>query len=159
MRLTVGISARRRGDRLMARKIQYSVFAVADEPHCVWGWDLAERNLRFLDGLDEEYFHYIAEVHQDHLNETQAQKAAIALRANYHLSLETLFGLIGAAVQAPDCAVAWLLKARTEQIRSLTKSLVDGSNLFPCKLLKDQNYNMDNISNAVFLLYKLGPTW
>ena len=74
--------------------IQRCVFAVADTPYCVWGRDLSDRNLRFLDGVDADYFIYIAETHLGHIEGEHAQRASVALRAAYHLSLETFFSLI-----------------------------------------------------------------
>ncbi|WP_431284833.1 hypothetical protein ACQW02_08485 [Humitalea sp. 24SJ18S-53] len=117
----------------MTDSIQYSIFSVCDEPHCVWGWDLAERNIRFVNGIDDAYFDYIADTHQQHLNGKYAQQASIALRANYHLCLETLFGLIGATLQAPDCVVGWVLKANTYQLRTLVSSLCNNNMNFPVK--------------------------
>jgi hypothetical protein len=115
----------------MREDIQSRIFFVCDEPHCAWGWDLAERNLAFLDGIDEGYFEYIARTHHQHLEGEHAQRAAVALRANYHLCLETLFGLIGAALQAPDCAVGWVLKCSTTQLRTLTEALFRDTMGFP----------------------------
>ena len=32
-------------------------FAIDEEPHAVWGWDLADRNLNFLDSFRTDYFY------------------------------------------------------------------------------------------------------
>lgn len=123
----------RERETLMKQVMQHSVFAVCETPYCVWGWDLAERNLRFLDGVDEEYFTYVAETHTGHLDDKNAQLASVALQQAYHLSLETLFSLMGAALQAPDCVVGWILKAQTSQVRKLTSALQRGVMDFPMK--------------------------
>ena len=134
----------------MDRKIRYSVFAVGDEPHCVWARDLAERNMQFLDGIDGDYFRYIADTHQEHLANDHAQRAAIALRTNYYLSLETLFGLIGAALQAPDCAVGWVHRVRSEQLRAIVQSLSKRAMTFPIKWQPMGPLGFDKIAQLVF---------
>jgi hypothetical protein len=113
--------------------IQRCVFAVVDTPYCVWAWDLVDRNLRFLDGIDAGYFIYVAETHLSHIQGEQAQLASVALRAAYHLSLETFFSLIGAALQAPDCVAGWVLKAQTGQIREVVEALRQRRMRFPMK--------------------------
>lgn len=134
----------------MTNQIQNSVFAVLDEPFCAWGWDLAERNLLFLDGLDEGYFEYVARTHQEHLDGVDGQRAAIALRANYHLCLETFFGLVGAALQAPSCVAGWVLKVRTEQLRAFTKALADGTVPFPMAWKIDHQFDFLTVAKLIF---------
>src|SRR5258708_39573752 len=72
------------GKFLMHQGIQHCVFSVGEAPYCVWSWDLPERNLRFLDGVDADYFTYIAETHLGHIQGDRAQLASVALRAGYH---------------------------------------------------------------------------
>jgi len=45
--------------------------------------------------------------------------AAIALRMAYSQGLETLFAFLGAAVQAPDCVVGYLLRYENRDLNSL----------------------------------------
>jgi len=83
----------------------------------MWGDDLRKRNLEFLQSLDPGYFDYQARIHLPAVDESEeGQRAALALRAAYHHSLETLFSLLIAAVQAPNCVHAWLQKCRTRQL-------------------------------------------
>ena len=121
----------------MPQGIQQCVFSVGDASYCVWGWDLQDRNLRFLDGIDAEYFIYVAETHLGHIQGDRAQLASVALRAAYHLSLETFFSLVGAAVQAPDCVVGWMLKAQTAQIKQVVEALRRRTMPFPMKWKHD----------------------
>jgi len=54
----------------MSRKqLQYCIFVVNEEPYCVWGWDLEEQTLRFLDSLDPSHYEYLAEVHSNALSD------------------------------------------------------------------------------------------
>jgi hypothetical protein len=114
--------------------ISNQIFAVCAEPYCVWGWDLEEENSQFISEIDGSYFEYICETHLSALDGDNAQRAAVALRINYHLSLETLFGLIGAMLQSPRYVPGWILKATTNQIREITSSLERGVMTFPTKL-------------------------
>jgi hypothetical protein len=115
----------------MSIKIQSNIFAVCDRAYCGWDPDFAENNVSFINGVDEAYFDFIARIHQPHLQGEDAQRAAIALQANYYLSLETLFGLIGAALQAPHFIPGWILKASTAQVRALTKALCHNRMEYP----------------------------
>ncbi len=72
------------------------VFAVGDEPFCLWGYDLALENDSFLRSFDATYFEYIARVHLEHLEGDDAGRAAVSLRAAYHHGIEALFSLLGA---------------------------------------------------------------
>lgn len=85
-------------------------FAVRNQTYCVWDHDLSQRNDSFLRSLDGQYFRYQVEIHAPQLNGENAQRAAVALRAAYHHSLETLFSLLGALTQAPSCVAGWLPK-------------------------------------------------
>lgn len=113
--------------------IQHCVFAVTDEPYCVWGWDLPDRNRKFINQINAEYFEYVCRTHIEHIDGDNAQLAAMALRSSYYLALETLFGLIAAALQAPDCIAGWILKASTGDVRRMTKELADNRMQFPVK--------------------------
>lgn len=98
--------------------MQHSVFVVNKEPYCIWDIDLQRRNRQFLKGLDPAYFEYVLNAH---LATDDEQRSSIALRASLHHALETLFSLIGAYVQAPDCAYAWIAKCKNELLRDLRK--------------------------------------
>ncbi len=117
----------------MHPNIQHCLFAVVDDPYCVWGWDLPERNLNFIKQIDPEFFEYVCRTHREHIGGENAQLAAMALRSNYHLALETLFGLMAASLQAPDCLAGWILKATTSDVRLITKELAADRMKFPVK--------------------------
>ena len=82
------------------------VFAVADTPFCCWDHDHVERNVRFLSGVDTEHYWRLAEILAEHLEGAGAGTASIALRAAYHQGVETLFSMLGAYAQAPECLPA-----------------------------------------------------
>ena len=98
-------------------------FAVVDKPYSVFEWDLPERNLRFIRGLDAGYYAYLARTISQNITEEDQQRAAVALRIAYSHGLESLFALLFAALQAPDCTVAWLLKYRREDIVELANRI------------------------------------
>jgi len=113
-----------------ANGIVCSRFAVGETPYCVWEWDLTERNLEFIEGLKPELFAYLAEVHNRELTGEQPQLAALALRALYSQGLETLFALLMATVQAPDCIVGWLPKYTLTQLRDLVRKISTTQSIF-----------------------------
>jgi len=97
--------------------MQYTPFVVGGDYYCMWGDDLRKRSLEFLQSLVPEYFGYQAKVHLLGVDDSEdGHRAALALRAAYHHSLETLFSLLIAAVQAPNCVHGWLQKCTTKQL-------------------------------------------
>jgi BsuBI/PstI restriction endonuclease HTH domain/BsuBI/PstI restriction endonuclease domain len=83
--------------------VRFRIFPVADGGACCWGSDLEGQNRDFLASVDYRYFEYTARTHLPLLDGDGKHFAATALRIGYHHGLETLFTLIGAAIQAPDC--------------------------------------------------------
>jgi hypothetical protein len=117
--------------------MQHSIFAVDDLPYCVWDWDIRSVNLQFIQSIDPGYFEYSAGVHTDNLEGEDKQRAATALRSAYHHGLETLFALICATLQAPDCVVGWLQKYQPSQLRRMVTSINKGNADFLVKLKID----------------------
>ena len=90
---------------------QYGFFLVGERPFCLWDQDINKLNSNFLNGIDPEYFEYLADTNFEKLgDETEDihQHAALAIRAAFSQGLETLFALIFASVQAPHCVPAWM---------------------------------------------------
>src|SRR3990172_11004437 len=125
-------------------QIQHSVFKVDTEPHCVWEWDLRERNLEFINAINSRYFEYLAGVHLEKLKNEPEEKqlAAVALRTAYHHGMETLFTFLCATIQAPDCIFGWILMSRPSQIRQLVKKIGSGrDNIFNKQNLEYVSWN------------------
>ena len=91
-------------------KLSCSRFAIYETPCVVWGWDLPEENLRFLQGLDPDYFKHMVSLHSAELEGTDSQYAAVAIRVAYSHALECFFSLLAALIQAPDCVAGWLCR-------------------------------------------------
>jgi len=105
------------------------VFGVADNAFCCWEYNHVERNVRFLSGLDTEYYGRLAEMLAEHLDGDGGGTASIALRAAYHQAVETLFSMLGAYAQAPECVPAWLACCKSEDLRKIVEGLRRGSPL------------------------------
>lgn len=101
-------------------------FAVYQTPYCVWEQDLPERNLEFIKGLTPEFFEYLASTHAKELEGPHRQLAAMALRGAYSQALETLFAIMFATLQAPDCVIGWLPRYRQDDLESLVTSVAEG---------------------------------
>jgi hypothetical protein len=101
------------------KPLRYCMFVVDERPFCVWDWDLQARTLSFLDGIDPNYFIYLADVYTGSSDGEQQQYAALAIRTMYAQALETLFAFLGAALQAPLCVPAWLAKYQNAALDSL----------------------------------------
>ncbi|MEA2573141.1 MAG: hypothetical protein QOH93_439 [Chloroflexia bacterium] len=98
-------------------------FMIDETPYCVWGLDLAQIDLAFLNTLNAAYFDHIASIHGPLLEGDEAQYAATALRIAYSHALETLFALLAASIQAPHCIVAWMTKYKQVELESFVRKL------------------------------------
>jgi hypothetical protein len=134
--------------------LQKSIFLVNKEPCCIWDADLVERNTEFLDGLDTRYFDYVIETY---LYTNDRARAAVALRINFHHSMETLYSLLGAYIQAYDCVYAWLAKCQNHQLRDLIKRTNecrkrdDPDSVFT--KLNIERVDWKNLADAIFYSY------
>jgi len=93
-------------------------FVVYDTPHACWDLELRRKNLEFLEGIDAEYFRYVAEMNVTHLESDNKHRAALALRLAYSQGLETLFALLGARIQAPHCVIGWMLAYENKELQT-----------------------------------------
>ncbi len=100
-----------------------AIVMVNDEPYCIVGWDLQKRNTDFLDGFDAGYFEFLISVL---LAAEDQKRAAVGLRAALHHSLETLFSLLCALAQSPDCVYGWISKCQTHHLRTLVDKINRG---------------------------------
>lgn len=103
-------------------QLTYSVVTIDDQPHCFWDPELTQHNRDFLNGILPEYFEFLVEAHAA-ADETKAQMAALALRSAYHQALETFVALACTALQAPGCAIGWMLLYRDDALRSLVRRI------------------------------------
>jgi hypothetical protein len=101
-------------------------FAVADRAWCCWEYDHRARTLEFLDGVDPEFFSTMAEMLGAELDGDQALAVSVTLRMLYVQAIETLLGLLGATLQAPDAVAAWIAACTTQELDALTRMLLDG---------------------------------
>jgi len=65
-------------------------------------------------------------MHSELLEGDQKQYAAATLRIAYSQGLETLFALLCAVVQAPDCVIGWFLKYRNSELFELVRKIREG---------------------------------
>ena len=129
--------------------MENSVFLVNDEPYCLWGFDLPKRNDEFLRGLDAGYFEYCLNAY---LATEDEQRASVALRTTLHHALETLFSLLGAYVQAPDCPYAWIAKCSTSELREFVQRASQGYSTTFTKL-NISSVSWPFIAEAIFATY------
>lgn len=91
-------------------KLEYYKFMINERPFCYWGLDLANQNSEFLEGIDTDYFVYLADAHLKMLEGDHKLRAALAIRTAYSQALETFFSFLGAGIQAPKAVPIWLAK-------------------------------------------------
>jgi len=122
-------------------------FAVDETPYACWDLELQKKNLEFLQGIDFEYFEYIAKINIANIENEDKHKAATALRIAFSQGLETLFSLLCSAFQAPHCSIGWLLTYKNYQLIHLVKKI---SNKEPCyNLLKVSPITWNELSTFV----------
>jgi hypothetical protein len=91
-----------------------------------WDRDHARTQRTFLDRIDPSYFRYLARLHESQLDGDDRLNAGVALRITYSHALESLFALIGAAVQAPRTPAGWILKYQYRELRNLVTKISNG---------------------------------
>lgn len=129
-----------------------SIFAVNDEPYCLWEANIQERNRAFLNGIDSEYFTYVLDTH---LETEDEKRALVAIRLSLHHATETMFSLLGAFVQAPDCAYAWIAKCNNTELREFVKRLTQEDKTLITKLPIGK-VNWKSVANLIFATYQPG---
>ena len=102
------------------------VFSVVDEPYCLWEGSVRERNEQFLSGLDPDYFEF---VFQTFLAADDEKRALVGLQMSLHHATEVMFSLLGAVVQAPHCAYAWIGKCSNAELREFVQRVNRGDEL------------------------------
>jgi hypothetical protein len=112
------------------RPLQYCKFVIDEKPYCLWDWDLKDRTISFLEGVDPSYFTYLSKVHIGAIGGEHQQHAALAIRSSYAQALETLFAFLGAALQAPYCVPAWLTKYSNADLSNLITKLRDSKPIY-----------------------------
>jgi hypothetical protein len=133
--------------------VQYRLFVVGERPLCVWGTNIQSLALEFLDNLDASYFEYLANTHSQHINEDQprekdSQFAALTIRAAYSQALETLFALLCAAIQAPQCIHAWIDNYQPRELYSLVRKIHTRQPVH--SLLSAKSITWQTIADAIF---------
>ncbi len=129
-----------------------AIFVVNKEPYCLWEIDVHERNKEFLSGIDPEYFDYLIELH---LHAEDEKRAAIALRSALHHALETMFSLLGAYIQAPNCVYAWVAKCSNRDLRDLVERIENFDTGIYTNLLIEQ-VSWEEVSKMIFREYEPG---
>lgn len=132
--------------------MQSSVFAVNDEPFCLWEVEPKRRVRSFLDGIDVDFFEYTL---QTHLQTEDEKRALVAIRFSLHHATEAMFSLLGAFVQAPDCPYAWIAKCSNSELREFTER-VNRSDPQLISKLNIPVVNWHSVGTAVFATYQPG---
>ena len=109
-----------------------------------------EKNLDFLESLDEELFIYQTENNLSNLDTVDKMRAALSIRKAYHHGMETLFSIIGASIQAPDCIYAWLAQYNMNDLRCILREMNTKKANFFQKIKFPKPLSWDTYALAVF---------
>jgi hypothetical protein len=127
-------------------KLFYEVFAVGDKFYCLWDNNIPVLNAEFLKYVDHGYFNYLADLHSKELGGANKMRSAVALHTAYFHGLETLFSLIFAGLQAPRAMPAWILKCRTDQLKTLVEIANANSQQIKAQFVL-KNYSWESIAD------------
>lgn len=130
--------------------VKFSPFAVNEKARCYWDTDLPRKNLEFIRDIDPEYFYYVVQANGTNLGEGSENRAhaAMAVRAAYHHGIETLFALVFAGLQAPDCVIGWVQQYAPGDLRDLVGSV--GDKPLRYTRIKPEPFTWEGIAKAVF---------
>jgi len=123
-------------------------FVIDERPLCVWDWNIRQLNDEFLDRFDPGFFEYVAAAHAQALDGDDQQHAAVALRTSCAHAMETMFAMIAAVLQAPDCVVGWLHRYRNEELKSVVAKIHCHKEVLAKVRLKEVSWQ--GVANAVF---------
>jgi hypothetical protein len=140
----------------MSDEIEYAPFVTDETPHCLWDVDIRQRNLEFLDSIAPSYFEHVADLHSQSLDDDEKQCAAAALRLAYLQSLETLFALLCAVVQAPDCVVGWVTRYQNKELESVVNRISGGCGFLIRTKLPDKDVSWNSVAEVIFSYLKTG---
>lgn len=132
-----------------AGQLRNTIIVVDEEPYCIWGWDLDDRNRLFLEGFDTDYFPFLVATLA---SSDDTRRASIALRATFHHSLETLFSLISALVQSPKCVYGWIAKCSNVTLRRVVNRINAGDGKLLCPYVR-KPIGWEGIADIVFACY------
>src|SRR5258706_15852609 len=107
---------------------------VNDAHYCLFDPDIEERNREFLHGIDSGYFTFLAIHHGEVLESDDRQRVATATRIAYLHALETFFTLLGALIQAPGAAYAWVALCTNARLRELVSKISAGQKIPGCRI-------------------------
>lgn len=132
--------------------MEYSKFVVYKEPYCVWDFDLNQTNLEFIKSMRPEYFDNVVLHNSKQLEEEEKNLAALSIRLAYFHGMETLFSLICATLQAPECVVGWLQKYTVNGLRNMIKDIDSEQDIWTKR--GPTKFSWEELSNA-FNSFKL----
>jgi hypothetical protein len=106
------------------------LFYVGKKIYYVWDDNPEQTTLSFLEDYDINYYRDVLLLLIKSLQESTDNKSdsrlATLLKLNYHQSLEALFSLVGALIQAPYYPQGWLEKYKNESLLELMKAIKNG---------------------------------
>jgi hypothetical protein len=127
--------------------MQVEKIMVGETPYAIWDWELQKKNVRFLKGIDPEYYRYVANVNSGKLEDDDKQRAALALRINYYQALETFFALLAATIQAPKCPLGWMLTYRDKELKNVINNITLEHDIYT--RLKDKEITWKGLAHLV----------
>lgn len=124
-------------------KVICSRFAVDENAFCVWDLDLEQKNKEFIQDFNTKFFDFLSGMYHNHWenenNEKAKQYLSFMIRTSYSHALESLFSLMCATIQAPDCVYGWLNKYRITDLRNLVLKIKNKQPIYT-------KLNLENIS-------------
>lgn len=110
--------------------IESAHFVVLERPVSVWEPEGSSTGLRFLRGMDPQYYQYLADVlGTDRANDPTdvtskvGARSAQALRVAFGMGLESLFAILAALVQAPHCVFGWLSAYTNAELHEVVRRI------------------------------------
>ncbi|MCJ7481574.1 MAG: hypothetical protein MUO31_01265 [Thermodesulfovibrionales bacterium] len=115
--------------------LQHSYFIVGERPFCLWDDNIKKITLEFLDGLNPQFFSYIAnslENKSDDENNSDSQQSALLIRMIYSIALESFFALLASAIQSPYCVPAWINLYKPFELKNIIEKIHNEKPILTC---------------------------
>ncbi|MGJ7520351.1 hypothetical protein ACSFA0_07620 [Variovorax sp. LT1P1] len=106
------------------------IYAIGDEPYCLWESDIDEARASFLKAIDHEYFECVVRRSEPDLEDPElSMRAAAGMRLALFHGSETMFLLMGALLQGERCPHAWVGSCSTGELRLVLDRIGSGGDL------------------------------
>jgi hypothetical protein len=137
------------------RDIKWEQFAILDRGVRIWTSADNDASERFLQGVNPDFFMYLAGAHQRALHEAGDDEkarmdAALGIRLSFGMALESLMAFLCATLQAPHCVYGWLSLYSNGELREMVRRIREGRSIRVDELFRSDPITWEHMASTIF---------